>query len=45
MQTIIGYFFEFVRFVDMTKHVFDECMEYIQAMYLVASRNRQIEAD
>lgn len=43
--TVVGYFFEFICFVDVTEHVFDERMEYVQAVYLVASRNRKIEAD
>lgn len=41
----IGYFFKLIRFLNVTQHVFDQRMEYVQTMYFVASGYWQIEAN
>lgn len=40
-----GYFFELIRFVDVTEHVLDQRVQYVQTVYLVAPRYRQIETN
>jgi len=40
-----SYFSEFLRFFDVTEHVFNQSVKNVQTMNLVASSYRQIETD